>query len=479
MITELREKMKHLKYIFMAFAVLLLAASCSQDELLEDGGIEEVPVTFTATVDYAIETQEDDTAGNMKQAVTRATFNEDDAPTRFYAQAVSNGTLSEVVEGIKNDDGTYSFTLQVAKGTEYDYMFWADNAPTGDEPTDLRSVSYTMGDIAFAAKEQGTPETVNKDVKLQHVVAKVTLKTTTDITFEYSRTISLSASCASTYNVQTPSASSFEDKSISKEMTGASLAADSEVLTTYIIPNPDDKAVTFSAHDLAQTIDVVHLVANTNVTLQGDLSEDNPKWGATKEYVEKQIDFFFKNENGDYQFYLPEEKIIDLEAVLSAIFHKNVGLDLTKNYYIFKEVLDDNYTSQIFCMNEDLTVAYAAGEGSNPCDVPGRRKMLVTYGPIPTRWMNLAAAVQRPNADFLDALWNTVASRNEFGYMISAKPADVHASRENPSASDVQLATRSEEELVFVPKAVLQDSSFKKVCNLAENHVCLVYMTGI
>ena len=333
MITELREKMKHLKYIFMAFAVLLLAASCSQDELLEDGGIEEVPVTFTATVDYAIETQEDDTAGNMKQAVTRATFNEDDAPTRFYAQAVSNGTLSEVVEGIKNDDGTYSFTLQVAKGTEYDYMFWADNAPTGDEPTDLRSVSYTMGDIAFAAKEQGTPETVNKDVKLQHVVAKVTLKTTTDITFEYSRTISLSASCASTYNVQTPSASSFEDKSISKEMTGASLAADSEVLTTYIIPNPDDKAVTFSA--------------NTNVTLQGDLSEDNPKWGATKEYVEKQIDFFFKNENGDYQFYLPEEKIIDLEAVLSAIFHKNVKLDLTQSYIIFEEVLDNDYTFRI------------------------------------------------------------------------------------------------------------------------------------
>ena len=279
--------MKHLKYIFTTFAVALFAASCSQDELLDDGGTEEVPVTFTATVDYAIETQGDDTAGDMKKAATRATSTQDDAPTRFYAQAVSNGTLSDVVTGIKNDDGTYSFTLQVAKDTEYDYMFWADNAPTGDEPTDLRSVPYTMGGIAFAAKAQGTPETVDKNVKLQHVVAKVTLKTTTNVTFGDSHTIRLSASCASTYNVQTSSASSFEDKSISEEMTDASLAADSEVLTTYIILNPDDKAVTFSAHDLAQTIDVVHLVANTNVTLQGDLSEDNPKWGATKEYVEK------------------------------------------------------------------------------------------------------------------------------------------------------------------------------------------------
>ena len=348
--------MKHLKYIFTTFAVALFAASCSQDELPDDGGTEEVSVTFTATVDYAIETQGDDAAGNMKQAATRATSTEDDAPTRFYAQAVSNGTLSDVVTGTKNDDGTYSFTLQVAKDTESDYMFWADNAAPGDEPADLRSVSYTMGVIAFAATAQGTPEAVGKTVELKHVVAKVTLKTTTNVTFGDSHTIRLSASCASTYNVQTSSASSFEDKSISEEMTDASLAAYSEVLTTYIIPNPDDKAVTFSAHDLAQTIDVVHLVANTNVTLQGDLSEDNPKWGATKEYVEKQIDFFFKNENGDpvgnfvsgaYRFYLPEEKITDLEAVLSAIFHKNVELNLTQSGTIFEEVLDNDYTFKI------------------------------------------------------------------------------------------------------------------------------------
>ena len=215
----------------MAFAVALFAASCSQDELLEDGGIEEVPVTFTATVDYAIETQGDDAAGNMKQAATRTTSTQDDAPTRFYAQAISNGTLSKVVEGTRIDDNTYSFTLQVAKDTKSDYMFWADNATT-EEPTDLRSVPYTMGGIAFAVTAQGTPETVDENVKLQHVVAKVTLKTTTDVTFEDSRTIRLSASCASTYNVQTPSASSFEDKSISEEMTDASLAADSEVLTT-------------------------------------------------------------------------------------------------------------------------------------------------------------------------------------------------------------------------------------------------------
>lgn len=293
--------MKHLKYIFMAFAMALLAASCSQDELLDDGGTEEVPVTFTATVDYAIETQGDDTAGNMKQVATRATSTQDDAPTRFYAQAVSGGTLSKVVAGTKNDDGTYSFTLQVAKDTESDYMFWADNAAPGDEPADLRSVSYTIGNIAFAATAQGTPETVDKNVKLQHVVAKVTLKTTTNVTFGDSHTIRLSASCASKYNVQGQNAiaSSFEDKIISREMTDAGLAANSEVLTTYIIPNPKNKTITLGAHEMTQTISDVPLAANTHVTLQGDLSESSDKWGIpTLPYIEAMFRSYFYGDNG-------------------------------------------------------------------------------------------------------------------------------------------------------------------------------------
>ncbi len=290
--------MKHLKYIAMAFAVALFAASCSQDELPDDGGTEEVPVTFTATVDYAIETQGDDTAGNMKQAATRATFNEDDAPSRFYAQALSNGTLSKVVAGTKNDDGTYSFTLQVAKDTEYDYMFWADNATTDNEPTDLRSVSYTIGNIAFAAKAQGTPETVGKTVELKHVVAKVTLKTTTDVTSEYSKNISLTASCASKYNVQEASASNFEDKRVFIEMTDAGLPANSEVLTTYIIPNPENKTVTLDAHEMTQAISDVPLAANTRVTLQGDLSESSSKWGnPTSAYIEAKFRSYFFYEN--------------------------------------------------------------------------------------------------------------------------------------------------------------------------------------
>ena len=120
-------------------------------------------------------------------------------------------------------------------------------------------------------------------------------------------------------------------------------------------------------HLLKQTIADVPLAANTHVTLQGDLSENNPKWGATSEYVKEQIDFFFKKEDGTsegtasggvYRFYLPPGNIADLAAVLSAIFHKNVELDLTKNDYIFEEFLDDDYTFAVRnnANNKDLTI---------------------------------------------------------------------------------------------------------------------------
>ena len=99
--------------------------------------------------------------------------------------------------------------------------------------------------------------------------------------------------------------------------------------------------------------------------------------------------------------------------------------------------LDGQYTSQIFCMNQNMTEAYDDVSGANPCDVTDNRKMVVTYGPIPTRWMSLSSAMERPNADFLNALWSMVSSGEELGYMIPALASDVHVSLENPSASNV------------------------------------------
>ena len=223
--------MKHLKYIITAVAVALFAASCSQDDYLaEDGG--DTPVTgqtqaytFTVSPDIVME----------GDAGTRSEGTDAEMPTRCFMQMWGNDVLSDVKTSEPDENGSFTFSVTLPANTTYTFMFWADNSD-GETPTDLREVQYTPGTVAFATKAQGTLETVDKTVELKHVVAKVTLKTTTDVTPEYSKTISLTASCASTYNVEKASASGFEDKSVSIEMTDAGLAANSEVLTTYIIP---------------------------------------------------------------------------------------------------------------------------------------------------------------------------------------------------------------------------------------------------
>ena len=146
-------------------------------------------------------------------------------------------------------------------------------------------------------------------------------------------------------------------------------------------------------------------------------------------------------------------------------------------------VLEGDYTSQIFCMNDSMTVAYdysgSVPSDANPCDVRGNKRRVVTYGPIPTRWLSLSSGMQHPNTDFISALWNIVSAGEEIGYMIPADASEVHTSKENPSASNVRLATRGGTEPIYVPKAVVEDPQFKSVCDLSKNWVCLVYMSGI
>ena len=348
--------MKHLKYMVMAFAVALLATSCSQDELLDDGG--DTPVTgqtqtytFTVSPDIVMEGE----AGTRTPTATT-----DDQPTRCFMQVYDAAGVAQVTVPIagtpSNDNGDYTFTTKLFSNTEYTYLFWADNANV--EVADLKAVPYTAGTVAFSYRTKGTPENVAKTtVSLKHAVTKLTLQTTTETSAEADEVVRVTASCASSYNVAAPASSTFSSQTAEKVFEAATdfTGENPEVASFYFIPRDEEQDVDVEFHLLKQTIESVPLVANFHVYLQGDLSEDNPKWGATKEYVEKQIDFFFKDENGYpegtltegvYQFYLSLENMVNLEAVLSAIFHKNVKLDLTTGF-IFSEELDNDYTFEV------------------------------------------------------------------------------------------------------------------------------------
>ena len=280
----------------MALAVALLAASCSQDELPEDGG--DTPVTgqtqtytFTASPDIVME-------GEAETRTPTATT--DDQPTRCFMQVYDAAGVTKVTDPIAGTPGSdnYSFTVQLASNTEYTYLFWADNAET--EITDLTAVSYTAGTIAFACSTTGTPEEViGTTVNLKHAVTKLTLQTTTETSAEAGEAVRVTATCASSYNVANPANSTFSSQTAEKVFEAATdIAANQEVATFYFIPGEGEQSVDVEFHLLKQTIESVPLAANTHVTLQGDLSESSSKWGnPTSAYIETKFQSYFFNEN--------------------------------------------------------------------------------------------------------------------------------------------------------------------------------------
>ncbi len=358
--------MKHLKYIFMAFAVALLAASCSQDELPGEGG--DTPVTgqtqtytFTVSPDIVMEGE----AGTRTPTATM-----DDQPTRCFMQVYDAAGVTQVTVPIagtpSNDNGDYTFTTKLFSNTEYTYLFWADNANV--EVADLQAVPYTAGTVAFSYRTKGTPETVAKTtVSLEHAVTKLTLQTTTETSVDAEEAVRVTASCASSYNVAAPAKSTFSSQTAEKVFDVATdIAANKEVASFYFIPRDEEQDVDVEFHLLKQTIENVPLVANIHVYLQGDLSEDNPKWGATSEYAKKQIDRFFKDENGKpkgndggdgaYGFYLPSDRISELEAVIGAIFHEKVEIRLDGGYKVFDKTLEGDYYFNINYIDDILYI---------------------------------------------------------------------------------------------------------------------------
>ena len=341
-------KMKQLKYILMAFAAVPLAVSCSKGELPGEGG--DTPVTgqtytFTVSPDVVME-------GEAETRTPTATT--DDQPTRCFMQVYDAAAATKVTDPIagtpSNDD--YTFTVELASNTVYTYLFWADNANV--EVTDLKAVPYTAGTVAFSYRTKGMPEAVTgSTVSMEHAVTKLTLQTTTETSAGAGEAVRVTTECASSYNVAAPASSDFPLQTAEKVFEAATdIAANQEVASFYFIPIDEEQDVDVEFHLLKQTIESVPLAANAHVTLQGDLSENNTKWGATKEYAEKQIDRFFKDEDGNpkgdnigdgsYGFYLPLDRISELEAVIGAIFHEKVEIQLDGST-VFNKNLEENY----------------------------------------------------------------------------------------------------------------------------------------
>lgn len=267
--------MNKLKQILTVLTLALLA-SCSRDEAFTDtpGTTDEetVTVSFTAEVDYSMAEADGAAATSAPCAATRVGGTADEMPKRYYAQAITlDGTeTTGVVEGTDNGNGSCTFRLQLQPGTEYDYLFWADNAEGEDAPADLTAVAYSMGTTAFACKTSGTPAGVSENsISLTHVVTKVSVKTTAAITGGIA--VEISTQSGTGYNVKTETATAFAEGS-SRTETAGDIEADEVVLTTYLLPGADNRTVTIEANGRSWTLNNVPLTPNTHVVLKGDLS---------------------------------------------------------------------------------------------------------------------------------------------------------------------------------------------------------------
>ena len=148
--------------------------------------------------------------------------------------------------------------------------------------------------------------------------------------------------------------------------------------------------------------------------------------------------------------------------------------DELQNEMAYGFSLSGEYTSQIFCMTPDMTSSI---EAADPCNTENVRRMVVTYGAIPQRWLNTRAGYDQPNSDFMAAMRKMVNGGEYCGYIAPVR--DIDESSSNPSGSAVRLADRSGTVGIFVPLAVVENVNFKSECDLADNKICLVYMSSI
>lgn len=236
---------------FLMLAAAALLASCSQSEgLLPSGDL--VPVTIHASLDEAIQTRaESETIG------------------RCLLQVVENGVLG-TVQTMNSSGNGYTASLQLATGSTYTFLFWADNAEA--EINDLSKVSYSSG-IAYADRvEWDNKSTI--EAELTHVVTKVTLQTTGTLESSHSGTIQIPKTYA-TYNVSTgapsgtASAQSYTYNATST--IDGKEDAPAEVAVFYALVDGEGTQTVTLNNGAETSIPNVPLAPNTHVILRGDV----------------------------------------------------------------------------------------------------------------------------------------------------------------------------------------------------------------
>ena len=270
--------------IFAVLAATVLLASCSQDEVMTDTGPDGlVPVTLSAAVGDGVQTRTIDADNNEN-------------PTRCYVQAfttVDNGTtltpapgdLARPLDmGEPTAEGTFSLANVYLNPNEtYVFLYWADNVEKTDASeglNDLRFAVYDNDSIAWAKRSEiwkyQESEPTEITAELKHVVAKVTLKTTTNVEAGSKITVTVPITYT-TYKVDAEAPIMGLDDTdntpfvhtVTSDITGTKDGT--EVFSFYALVDEANQDLTLTNGTNSQQVTNVPLAPNMHTTLVGDV----------------------------------------------------------------------------------------------------------------------------------------------------------------------------------------------------------------
>lgn len=220
--------MKNRIYIGM-LGLLLVLASCSQSEELSQTDNGRKTVTFTAQLDYGLNTR-------------AVNDNNDVKPSRAIMEVYDkSGKLMDKRQVITNlENGGFTFTLELETTELYDCYFWADD--NDYNVADLADITYNADAdmekaIAFSARlTDFTPSLNVANVTLKHAVAKMVVKEIG--TLADGDNIGISLTCPGySYNLKTNTytEAAGSSKTISLSHTAAADANSGDLLSAYLL----------------------------------------------------------------------------------------------------------------------------------------------------------------------------------------------------------------------------------------------------
>ena len=285
--------MKQLTTIFTILTALLLATSCSKEELPGGESTDEpgLPQTYTFTVSPDL-TMEGD-------AETRSQGTQEEMPTRCFMQvydALGSTAVTQLLTG-QNNNGSFTFTVALTPNSEYTYLFYADNGNANI--TELTNITYpTTGQVvAYAHKQVAQPEQITS-VNLKHIVTKITIVNTgTAFTIADGNTFTINYPCASTYNVLQNASSSNGNRPYTLD-GGTAISSNNEVCTFYAIApsNTSGESNIILSYRWCDIAVPVTLTPNSHVTLRSDLSPNNQSWNTDND-INLTKYYFFQDED--------------------------------------------------------------------------------------------------------------------------------------------------------------------------------------